>query len=362
MARIKQVCLLGVLLSGFATAQAPSARYLLRIEHSSFEGHACALLQTTGTFHLEVSHGEDVKVSEGIIPSNAILEIESNLNAPSLVNLLQEQVEEPLIRTRHDELQVTVLRNDGWQDLYFRSSDSQQPFARRLQPLVHWLDNLHKLPHRELSEDEGKNNCLPPRPITLKKRDAAAPPEAVASKTNTHILSAGPTPQPAQPMKPHSVSTLLRVYSFEMKSGSAHESCALIGENGLYRFEARTQMTGKPVSTKLVAGQITSDELRQLSQLLDDPALAAIKHRDPPGGMVVRVMGDMLDITVSRPAGTQHFILSSRFNRPGFASFYRGDADAGVARPLLKFLSEHLENNPAGILDPSKRNGCSQAP
>jgi len=74
------------------------------------------------------------------------------------------------------------------------------------------------------------------------------------------------------------------------------------------------------------------------------------------------MMGDKLDISISRPTGVQHFILSSRFNRPDFPSFYRGDADLIAARPLLKFLSEHVENNTAGLLDPSKRNGCTEAP
>jgi hypothetical protein len=340
--------------------------YLVRLEHSTFENHACALLQTTGAFHLEIYVGEDVRVFEGTVPTNDLLEIEGDLNSETLVDLSQQQIEEPLIRTRHDELQVTVLRGDDWQDLFFRSSDSQKPYERWLQPLTRWLDGLHKLPHRELSEDEGKNNCLPPKPITLKKRDTDALPAPVSSKANTHILSAGPStqpePQPAQPVRPRSIPALLRVYSFEMQTGSAHESCVLLGENGVYRFEDRTQKTGKPVNNRIVAGKIKPDELHQLHQLLDQPTLAKLKHHEPPGGMVVPMMGDMIEITVSRSDGIQHLILSSRFNRAGLGPFYRGDEDSSKARPLLKFLSEHVENNPAGILDPSKRNGCSEAP
>jgi hypothetical protein len=78
--------------------------------------------------------------------------------------------------------------------------------------------------------------------------------------------------------------------------------------------------------------------------------------------MVVPMMGDMVEITISRPGRVQHFVLSSRFNRTGFGPFYGGDADSSAAQPLRKFLSEHVENNLAGILDPSKRNSCSEAP
>jgi hypothetical protein len=152
------------------------------------------------------------------------------------------------------------------------------------------------------------------------------------------------------------------VYSFQMKTGTAHETCVLVAENGKYRLEDRTQETGKPVNTKVIAGQITADELQQLRHLLDDPALAKIKHHEPPGGMVVPMMGDMLDISISRPAGVQQFVLSSRFGHPGFASFYSGDAGASEARPLLKFLGEHVESNKAGMLHPASRNGCTEAP
>jgi len=364
-----QICIATLLLCGIATAQATSGSsypYLLRLDRSNFEGHSCALLQKTGAFHLEVNHGDDIKVFEGTIEAKQLHELELNLNSETLANLSQRQIEEPLMRTRHDELQMTVFRGDGWQDLYFRSSDSQQPFDHWLQPLIHWLDNLHKLPHRQLSEYEGKNNCLPSKVIALKKRDADAPPESVTSKTRSRILYAGPAsqpqpqPHPSQPAKP--VPALLRMSSFEIKPGSARESCALIVENGKYRFEDRTQKTGKPVNNRISAGQMAPKELQQLRQLLDDPVLQKIGHHEPPGGMVIPMMGDILDISISRPSGIQQFVLSSRFSRPGLPSFYSGDGDISIARPLLSFLDEHVVSNKAGSLDPASRNGCAEAP
>jgi hypothetical protein len=365
---VKQICMAAVLLCGIASAQSNSGAsypYLLRLEHSTFTGHSCALLQTTGAFHLEFYHGDDIKVFEGSVPANDLLELEGDLNDESVVDLSQPQVEEPLLSTQIDELQVSIYRGDAWQDLFFRSRDSERPFDRWLQPLVRWLDNLHKLPHRELSEDQGKNNCLPRKPIRLRTRDAGAAPDAATPKTTAQILAipaSRPHPQPAQPRMPRPVPALLRVYSFAVQSGGAHESCVLLGENGMYRFEDRAQKVGKPVNTKIAAGQITPDDLQQLRHILDDPALAAVQHHEPPGHGDVPVIGDLLDITVSRPAGVQHVILSSRFRHPDFVAFYSGDADSSLAQPLLKFLSDHVENNPPGILDPSKRNGCSEAP
>jgi hypothetical protein len=362
--RVRQICHASVLLCGIASAQATSAHYLLRLDHSNFQGHSCVLLQTTGAFHLEINSGDDVKVFEGAVKPDDLTRIATDLNSVALVKLSQEQIEEPLIRTRHDEVQLTIFRGESWQDLFFQSSDSQLPFKPWLQPLIHWLDALPRVPHRELSEDEAENRCLPAGAIALKKRGDARP-ESITPKPIMHVLYGGPTPQPQPPPQPvssQSVPPLLLLHSLEMKTATAHESCALVGENGMYRFEDRTQKTGKPVKTKIMAGQIATNELQQLHQILDDPRLARIKHHEPPGKGDVPMMEDKLDITIARSAGMQHFVLSSRFNRPDFPTFYRGDADVAAAQPLLKFLADHVENNTAGILDPTKRNGCSEAP
>ena len=78
--------------------------------------------------------------------------------------------------------------------------------------------------------------------------------------------------------------------------------------------------------------------------------------------MIVPMMGDMLEISIARPTGIQHIILSSRFDRAGFPPFYGGDADIAAARPLLKFLSEHMENNTAGILDHPNATAAAKHP
>jgi len=240
---VKPICLVSALLCGFAAAQAPETPYLLRLDHSNFEGHSCALLQTTGAFHLEISDGDEVKVFEGNVSSDEITKLEADLNSTALSNLSQPQIQEPLIRTRHDELQLSIVRGGTWQDLLFQSSDSQQPFKRWLQPLVHWLDTLPRLPHRELSEDEGANRCLPMGTIALRKR-GDAPPDSITAKTIMHVLYGGPAPQPPPPLQPvamQSVPPLLILHSFEMKTESAHESCALIGENGIKFLVALTR-------------------------------------------------------------------------------------------------------------------------
>src|SRR5579863_4905997 len=264
--------------------------YVLRLEHFSFETHSCALLQNTGAFHLEVDHGDQVKVFEGAIATNDLLDIEGDLNSEAIVDLSQQQIEEPLIPARRDVLRIAAFRGDHCQYLYFLTNDSQQPFKHWLQPLVSWLDTLHKLPHRELSEDEGKNNCLPRDVIALKKRGAETPPNSITPNSSPPALSAGSALQPQTSQPARMIPPLLRVHLRMKASESANDSCVLITQSGGYRFEERTQKAGKPVNTRVLGGQITPQELQQLGHLLDDPALAKIKHREPPGGMVVSMM------------------------------------------------------------------------
>jgi hypothetical protein len=357
--------------SALGQGSPPDHPYLLRLDHYTFEDHSCALLRTSGEFHLEVDHGDQVKVFEGAIDSRTLGEIETDLNSNPLLNLSQQQIEEPILRSGpYDKLQVTVFRRDDWQDLFFRSSESQRALKQWLQPLVHWLDDLHKLPHHELSEDAGKNNCLPRTPIVLQKRGAAQQHE-VSAKTRADVLPSGPVAQPTAPAPqdgPKSGgatavgATILRIHLLEIKSGNAHDRCALVAESGTFRFEERKQKGSKPVDTAVFSGNFNSDQLQQLRQILNDPNLVKMNHREHRGGRVVPILGDMLELSISRPEGNQQLVLSTAFDHPQIPGFYGGDGSFHNAEPLLKFLTEHVEGPQAERLSKEARNGCTELP
>ena len=340
--------------------------YLLRLDHYGLDAHACALLQNTGAFHLEIDHGDEVKVFEGTISGGQLSNIQHDLNTDELALLSQQQIEEPILRTRHDKLQVTIFRGDGWQDLYFRSSDSQQPFKQSLQPLVHWLDGLHRVPHRELSEDAGRNNCLPPTVIALQRRGVVPSPEQDNAKIKMQVFSSS-APSIMKPQSPQltamdsrPVQTLLHLFSQEIKSGNARERCFIVAEDGKFRLEDRVQKAGKPVNTEVALGQMGAQDVQHLRQILDDPQLTKIKHREPPGGrnVPVPILGNMLELFIARPSGDQRIVLTSAFGRPAFPAFYGGDADFSAAGHLLKFLDERREKDKAVSQGSVARNGC----
>jgi hypothetical protein len=328
------------------------------MEHTSLESHDCVLLRKTGFFHRESDSGDSTKVFEGTLSANGLRQIQSDLQEPGLQALSQEQIEEPLIR-RSEFLRLEVSRNDHWQELTFRSAESQAPYRQSLQPLVRWLDDLHRVPHKELSEDAGKNNCLPPSKIALKKRSDEAPsePAPTAGKNSAPVDSSNPTEAKSGP-----VPTLLQLGSLSVKAHVVRQACVLIVANGFYRAEEEEQKEGsKRVETKITGGKLAPEEISQLQQLLNDPAIAGIHHRKT-SRMTLPMSGEMMNLQIYRPSSVQDVVLSSTFNRRDIPFFYSGDGDISSAQPLLNFLTEHVWTAGSGRLDPRLRNDCQRAP
>ena len=354
----------------FAQASPSSYPYLLRLAHEDAEHFSCVLLQTSGAYHMEVEDGDTTRVLEGIVSAEATHTIEAALQRPELRSLVQSQIEEPLLRSQDERLEVGVFRQDHWQDLLFNSKESEQPFETSLQPLLHLFSEARKASHKVLTEDEGKQNCLPRSLIALKLRPSAGAAGAERSQgfAKSLVASTGSpagaidatsisrtSPQAHQPDLP---SALLRVDSLSVRGGSAHQYCILVTQEGKYRFENRTQNGAKnKVNSQVFADGLASTDLDDLKQILNAPAIEKIRHHEPPGGRVF-VMGDMLELTIWRSQGVQHLVLTSE-SAGHLGAFFGGDAPISDVRPLTKFLIEHIESNRSGAQDPATRNNCA---
>jgi hypothetical protein len=349
--------ILFLLATEFAAAQSYSSPYLLRLEHAASEAHVCVLLQKSGAFHMESDGVDSTKVFEGQLSAERLLQVERDLHDTALEALSQKQIEEPLIH-RRDVLHVDISRGDHWQELTFYSAESQEPYRQSLAPLVRWLNELHRLPHKELSEDAGKNNCLAPGEIVLKKRGDESPVESASGNRNAAIAPQTPPRVP----KREPAEALLRVFSMSAKSDVVRQGCVLITADGTYRAEERAQkVASKRVQTKITGGKITPDEIAQLQQAIDASALAKIRHRKT-SHLVLPMSGEMLNLQISRPSGVQELVLSSTFARRDVPFFYSGDGDISSAQALLKFIADHIWTDGSGGLDPGLRNDCQDAP
>jgi hypothetical protein len=350
--------ILFVLLPTLAASQIKTPDYLLRMEHTSLESHECVLLQKTGFFHLEVDGYESTRVFEGTLSASQLGRLQNDLQNPELKVLSQPQIEEPLIR-KPEFLALNISRSESGQQLIFRSAESQERYRKSLRPILQWLDNLHKQPHKELSEDAGKNNCLTPGRIALKKRTEEAP-SATAAAAGNQTAPMGSSNSPAANAQP--VPTLLHLSSLSVKSHMTRQACVLIVGNGFYRAEEQQQKEGsKRVETRVTGGKFAPDELSELQRLLDDPAIARIHHRKTSRA-VIPMSGEMLNLEIYRASSVQDVVLSSTFNRRDIPFFYSGDGDISSAQPLLTFVTEHVWTAGSGRLDPSLRNDCQSAP
>jgi hypothetical protein len=338
-----------------AFAQSSGVAYLLSMTQESHLARRCVLLSADGNFHVEELEESAIRIYEGRISPPALRQLAITLDRPALVALSQERIEEPLTGDFHQRLFLNIFRRDHWQKLAFQSDVSQSQHDTSLRPLLRWLDNLHKVRHTNLTEDEGRNNCQVPRKLELKRRApvAGATDERLTAPRSWHDSPASPPPFVPAP------GVLFRLELTEVASKGAHQQCALFISDGRYRFEDRVQKNGKkPVASRAADGRITPGQLTQLQRILDNPALMRIKHHQPPGGMQVRMMGDILHLWITRDQRIQELVLSSNQRQTGF--FYTGDGDARTADPLLEFISEHIEKNGTAPATGAQLNGCTE--
>lgn len=144
--------------------------YLLHLETMNFDEQTCLLLQDDGKFHLEEGKGRRTRVFEGTLSQAKLSDVKNLVNNAELRELKQQQIHPPVGGIILDELHVDVFREDHWQDLFFPDMTTRRPFEHAITPLVRWLGGLRKEPHREVSEEEGKNDCQLPKRIALELR------------------------------------------------------------------------------------------------------------------------------------------------------------------------------------------------
>src|SRR5207302_78544 len=127
-----------LLLTSAAFSQAEPVPYILRLSHENLSGTTCALLQQDGTFHSEVGDRYSTRVYQGKIPGEQVTEVEGALQ--KLTQVSQRQIEEPLIHGPYDTVDVAFTERGRWRALLFQTTDSQAPYKKSLEPLLHWMD------------------------------------------------------------------------------------------------------------------------------------------------------------------------------------------------------------------------------
>lgn len=332
--------------------------YRLRMQRVTSYLNTCVLLRQDGNYHLERERGETTEVFEGELTADELSKLQNWLDGEQLRKLTREQIMKPLVSQAKDEVQLNIFRGDHWQDLLFLSSESRVPFPA-LTPILEWFNVLHNSPHRTLSEDAGKNNCLLPGKIAFNVRPPASPALAAQEKARQNSQSPGETPANptgTQSSGPFPDAYLFRILQENFDRSGVDSTCAIVYASGLYRVEHSSQAFGGKVHAKIYQSTVSESQRKELQQLLDDTNLKTIETGNLPDEFFERLQPGHTSMDIRFLLSDATFIWIPRENivqNLAFASDLRiqtalgnhysvSDRDAKYIRPLEKWIKSEL--------------------
>jgi hypothetical protein len=330
--------------------------FLLRLEHTTHSSKTCVLLRRNGEFHLERTRSGRTLVSEGRIPESEMQKLKGILDSDELQKISQQKIVPPLLYPLNDQLQVNVFRKDHWQNLLFPESTSQMPFRQTLKPLVTWLNALHYGPHRELSEEEGVNNCLPPEKPELKIRTNESSASSAGETTEA-------TPSAVKPQSSQPDLFLMRYSRDRISDGNLDRTCVIVNSAGFYRMEKGNQPATFKMKTTVFEGSVMDGELQELRQIHDAPDLKNLHHKNHIPSMTVRD-ADVISVSIPRDNETQELVFSGyvavRSHGKGAPSSVTDDTSS--IEPIQKWFETLLESKDLAPMKSAHANNCAAVP
>ncbi|HSE49700.1 MAG TPA: hypothetical protein VLA96_10875 [Terriglobales bacterium] len=293
---MKRLFVLSLLLLAFPAAFAQESTlaklYVVRLQRTTPYESVCALVRADGSYRLEETHQK--RVFEGLLLSDALATLRKALNDPAMVSLSQAQIEMPNIEAASfDHMQVTIARDNGWQDLRFRSPD-RKPAKDQVEALQDFLGDLRKVPKARLADSDA-NDCIPPPAVIKRPVTVAAGVPAIQRPAMSWVVWL---------RQNHTTDDL---NSFSMR---AERKCILVTEDGTFRYEKTSQVSGSKIEGKAYQGKLPDESVQRLQAILADPQLVNAQNGEQPDALTYQGDMDGLDVDVPRSEG--HQILRTR--------------------------------------------------
>jgi len=285
--------------------------YLLRLERESSNTNTCVLLKKDGSYHYEKNHNEEhVTIYEGELNQEAMADIARWLRQPDLLSLKQSDIASPLFAFDLDI--VNVFRGDHWQDLEFADSKDHRSVVPTVASLMDWLATVPRLPHRELTEFEGRNNCLTEHKIELRVRPAAPPlpPPAAIPESPAPAKIPVPIKPPSNPAFAETATPppdFLLWMSVVRFGDPMQRRCVLVSPNGHYHAEKSSQSSGSRMVSQVLEGILPDPVLDTLRQILAAPDWENEYVEQLPLQVIV-LSGEMIEV---RLPGEGHVLRSA---------------------------------------------------
>ena len=245
--------------------QGEASVYLLRIERESHLQSVCVLLKADGQYHLERHTTQKVRVLEGSIDANELRDVIRIVSDDRLYDLEQKQIPDLMMKADDDHLVLDIHRPGAWQQLFFPDSASREPFHETVGALVQWLDTANKRKMHELSEEAGRNNCLPPSKAEFAQRRPVAP----------QATPPGQAAVAATPTSPSQGDYLFRMQDTRLVDSRTDSRCLLVSVSGNYHLVTQSKTYNKGMRNVVLDGKLSSTDLDTLRGILDAPELAS---------------------------------------------------------------------------------------
>jgi hypothetical protein len=271
---------LGPNAQNIAQATETDSSYLLRLERASHFQSVCILLRGDGQYHLERHEYQAVRIFEGGLDADELRNIFHIVSGNRLFYLEQKQIPDLMLKSDNDQVMLEIHRPGTWQQLFFPDSASRDSFRDAMDPLLKWLETVNKRRMRKLSEEAGRNNCLPPSKPEFAQRGEVRSPQSMTISSLPGNLPPSPPPPPPQ-------TYIVQMTDNRMVNYQILVSCLLVETSGAYHMVKQSKSYNKRLSSMVLDGMLSPPELGTLRTLLDAPDLANQPDENQDPGLVL---------------------------------------------------------------------------
>jgi hypothetical protein len=295
---------LGLCVTMLAEAQnsqssAPAPSYLLRMERAGYLQSVCVLLNADGRYHLERHQPRKVRVFEGILDSSELRDIVRVVSGDPLFRLEQKDIPDLMLKSDEDRVLLEIHRPGSWQQLSFPDSASREPFRDAMVPLLKWLESVNKRKVPEISEEAGRNNCLPPSKSEFAVRTPPAPPTARTNPPAHKAPSAPDVPQPSRE------TYMLQMFESRLINYQPEVTCLVVSASGSYHLVRQTKIQNKGLSNTVLDGTLSAPQLASLRAIIDAPELVNRPEEKQQGELIMVSDSSSTNLTIPRNGKTQ---------------------------------------------------------
>jgi hypothetical protein len=331
----------------FAKAQSksqspdPAPSYLLRMERAAYLESVCVLLNADGRYHLERHQPRKVRVFEGTLREDELRDVIRIVSGKPLFGAEQKDVPELMLKSDDDRVTLAIHRLGAWQQLIFPDSSSREPFREAMVPLLKWFDSINKRKVPEISEEAGRNNCLPPSKTEFSQRNSTPPATDANQPQSAQAAPASNAPRPPE-------NYILHMYESRLFNYEPEVACLLVASSGSYHLVKQTKTPKKGLSNAVLDGTLTPPQLASLRSLLDAPELVNRPEEEEKGELIMASNSSYTRLKIPRNGKIQKIATWKSYRIVNqILSQTPEDHGTSLLVPLREWLKSNVNENSA---------------